>query len=88
MKIRTIVRASFKVDELRHQFQDIDVPDGLLENGSIEEVNEKYSDEYIIEEARNRLLIAMDECNQEEEEWQRDARQLRQFIKRFSNSNR
>ena len=88
MTIRAIVKAAFKVDELRYQFQDIDVPDGLLENGSIAEVNEKYSDEYIIGEALNRLDVAMDECNQEEPEWQRDARQLRKFIKRFSKSNR
>mgnify|MGYP003146275668 CR=1 FL=1 len=88
MTIRAIVKEAFKVDELRYQFQDIDVPDGFLENGSIEEVNKKYSDEYIIGEALNRLDIAMDECNQEEPEWQRDARQLRKFIKRFSKSNR
>tara|TARA_R100001132_G_C3220687_1_gene59465 strand:+ start:370 stop:636 length:267 start_codon:yes stop_codon:yes gene_type:complete len=88
MTIRAIVKAAFKVDELRYQFQDIDVPDGLLKNGSLAEVNDKYSDEYIIGEALNRLDIAMDECNQEEPEWQRDARQLRQFIKRFSKSNR
>ena len=87
MTIRAIVKAAFKVDELRYQFQDIDVSDGLLKNGSLAEVNDKYSDDYIIGEALNRLDIAMDECNQEEPEWQRDARQLRQFIKRFSKSN-
>jgi hypothetical protein len=87
-RIRTIVKAAFKVDELVYQFKHIDVPDGFLENGSIAEVNDKYSDEYIIGEALNRLDIAMDECNQEDPDWQRDARQLRKFIKRFSKSNR
>ena len=67
MKIRPIVKAAFKVDELVHQFMCIDVDDGLLSFKNNEaDVNEKYSDEYIIGEAENRLDIAMDEYNQEE----------------------
>ena len=83
MTIRPIVRAAFRVNELLYQFQDIDVPDRLLETGSIQEVNKKYSDEYIIGEAKNRLDIAMDELNQEEESWRKDAAQLRRFIKKW-----
>jgi|TARA_Y100000296_G_scaffold67829_1_gene80736 hypothetical protein len=83
MNIRPIVRAAFKVDELVYQFTDIDVPDQKLETGSIEEVNEKYDDAHLIGEAENRLDIAMDEYNQEEECWRRDARQLRRFIKKW-----
>ena len=36
-KIRPIVKAAFKVDELLYQFYDIDIPDGYLETASIEE---------------------------------------------------
>ena len=82
-KIRPIVKAAFKVDELVYQFTDIDVSDRLLKTGSIEEVNEKYDDKYIIGEAHNRLDIAMDEINQEEESWVRDAKQLRKFLKKW-----
>jgi len=85
MKIRPIVKAAFKVDELVYQFMCIDVDDGLLSFKNNEaDVNEKYSDEYIIGEAENRLDIAMDEYNQEEECWRKDAAQLRRFIKRWS----
>lgn len=82
-KIRPIVKAAFKVDELVYQFTDIDVSDRLLKTGHIEEVNEKYDDEYIIGEALNRLDIAMDEINQEEDSWIRDAKQLRNFLKKW-----
>jgi len=81
--IRPIVKDAFKVSELVHQFTEIDVADGYLETGSIEEVNEKYDDAYLIGEAENRLSIAMDECNQEEESWRKDAAQLRRFINQY-----
>ena len=85
MKIRQIVKAAFKVNELIYQFEVIDVEDGLLSHENNEaDVNEKYSDEYIIGEAKNRLDIAMGEYNQEEESWRKDAAQLRRFIKRWS----
>ena len=88
-KIRPIVRAAFKVDELAYQFCDIDVADGLLPDGTGEEimraVNDKFDDAYIVGEARNRLDIAMDECNQEDPSWRRDAKQLRRFIGKWGN---
>ena len=84
MRIRPIVKAAFKINELYYQFTEIDVPDGYLATGSIEEVNERYSDEYIIGEARNRLNIAMDQYNQADAYWRRDAAQLRRFIKRWA----
>ena len=83
-KIRPIVRAAFKVNELVYQFGTIDVEDGLLETASMEEVNDKYDDKYIVAEARNRLSIAMDPWNQEEECWRKDAAQLRRFINKWS----
>lgn len=84
MKIRPIVKAAFKVDELVHQFCVIDLEDGYLNDATPEEVNGKYTDEYIIKEARHRLGIAMDEWNQEDDCWRRDAKQLRRFIERWS----
>lgn len=83
-KIRPIVRDAFKVDELVHQFEDIDIADGYLNTASIEEVNEKYDDAHLISEARYRLDIAMDEYNQVDECWQEDAKQLRRFIKKWA----
>ena len=86
--IRPIVKAAFKVSELHHQFFEIDIADGYLSNGSeaevMAEVNEKYSDAYLIGEAENRLDIALDPYNQDEPEWRKDAAQLRRFIKRWS----
>ena len=83
MTIRPIVKDAFKVSELVYQFEVIDVEDGLLTTGEIEEVNEKYSNEYLISEAENRLDIAMDELNQEDESWRKDAKQLRRFINKW-----
>ena len=90
-KIRPIVRAAFKVDELVHQFTEVDVPDKVLETGSLEEVNEKFDDAYLVGEAQNRLLLVQDQLDaiwhsQDSEDWKifsRDKRQLTRFIKRF-----
>ena len=81
-KIRKIVKDAFKCNELVYQFTRIDVEDGLLVDGTEEEVNEKYSDAYIIGEAENRLDI----CNENEDDpdYQRDARQLERFINKYS----
>jgi len=85
--IRPIVKAAFKVDELVYQFQYIDVPDGYLKTGSIEEVNAQYDDVWIINEAYNRLDISMSVWVQRrirnEECWVKDAKQLRKFIKKW-----
>jgi hypothetical protein len=81
--LRQIVKAAFRVNELVYQFSEIDVDDGQLETGSKKEVNEKYDDKHIIQEAKYRLDIAMDEMNQEEADWRRDAKQLRNFIKNW-----
>tara|TARA_R100001440_G_scaffold55278_2_gene75105 strand:- start:175 stop:477 length:303 start_codon:yes stop_codon:yes gene_type:complete len=88
-KLRPIVSAAFKCDELVYQFTRIDVEDGLLVSGDEDEVNAKYADAYIIKEAEHRLTIS--QCNIEEGGWegeelkmhQREARQLRTFLKRF-----
>jgi hypothetical protein len=60
--MRKIVTDAFECDELVYQFTRIDVEDGLLKTGSMEEVNEKFSDEYIISEAENRLDISSSNC--------------------------
>lgn len=90
-KIRKIVKDAFKVDELVYQFEEIDVCDGLLENGSIEEVNEKYSDEYLVGEAENRLDISQDQLdnldpNYHTESWAlhtKEFNQLKKFIQKY-----
>ena len=88
-KLRPIVKAAFKVDQLVYQFECIDVQDGLLVNGDIAEVNAKYDDAYIIGEAENQLDIADDNLRnggwygEDLKVYQRDARQLRSFLKRF-----
>tara|TARA_Y100000593_G_scaffold49275_1_gene92837 strand:- start:43 stop:405 length:363 start_codon:yes stop_codon:yes gene_type:complete len=90
-KIRPIVRAAYKVDELLYQFYDIDIPDGYLETASIEEVNEKYNDSYLVGEAKNRLSIVQDQLDSiskegSPEDWKvfnRDKRQLTSFINKW-----
>ena len=81
-KIRKIVKDAFKCNELVYQFMRIDVEDGLLVDGTEKEVNEKYNDAYILNEAENRLAI----CNENEDDpdYQRDARQLERFINKYS----
>lgn len=83
MTIRPIVKDAFAVNELVQQFTEIDVPDGYLDTGSIEEVNLKYDDEAIIESAKVKYDIASDPYWQDAEV-RRDAAQLRRFIKRWS----
>jgi len=83
-KLRPIVRAAFKCDALDYQFRDIDVSDGILNAEKLEsDVNEKFSDDHIIGEAENRLDICNDPYNLGDPDYQRDARQLRAFLKRF-----
>ena len=81
-KIRKIVKDAFKCGELVYQFTIIDVEDGLLVDGTEEEVNEKYSDAYILNEADNRLAIC--NANEDDPDYQRDARQLGRFINKYS----
>ncbi len=80
--IRKIVKDAFKCEELVYQFTRIDVEDGLLVNGTEKEVNEKYSDAHILNEADNRLNIC--NANEDDPDYQRDARQLERFISKYS----
>ena len=87
-KLRPIVRAAFKVDQLYYQFVRVDVEDGLLVTGDLNEVNARYDDDYIIGEAENQLDITEDNLRagwtgEDLRVHQRDARQLRAFLKRF-----
>jgi len=88
--IRPIVKAAFKVSELVEQFENIDVPDGYLDTGSMAEVNEKYDDAYLVNEARHRLDLVQDQIDNEPygepipSELKRDERQLTAFIKKWS----
>jgi hypothetical protein len=90
MAIRAIVKAAYKVDELVEQFTNIDVPDGYLKSGCIEEINKKYNDVYLVGEAENRLLLIEDQLRsigpEYVEDWKvlkRDERQLNNFIKKW-----
>lgn len=95
-KIRQIVRDAFKCDELVYQFERIDVEDGLLSADNTQaDVNEKYSDEYIIGEAKNRLDICDHNIRdltrwdgsvydkQGMAVWKKEAGQLRRFLKKY-----
>ena len=81
--IRKIVKDAFKCDGLVYQFEVIDVEDGILTSDDVEaEVNEKYSDAHILNEADNRLDIC--NANEDDPDYQRDARQLERFINKYS----
>ena len=81
--IRKIVKDAFKCDGLVYQFEVIDVEDGILTSDDVEaEVNEKYSDAHILNEADNRLDIC--NANEDDPDYQRDARQLERFINKHS----
>lgn len=80
-KLRTIVKDAFKCRALEYQFEVIDVEDGILTSDDIEaEVNEKFSDAYIIGEAENRLSICHDGDNMSDPDYRREARQLERFL--------
>lgn len=57
-KLRQIVKDAWKVDQLVYQFTRIDCEDGLLTEGSMAEVNEKYTDAYIIGEAEHHQYLS------------------------------
>lgn len=83
-KIRKIVKDAFKCRALEYQFGIIDVEDGILTSDDIEaEVNEKYSDAYILAEADNRLDICMCDTNADDPDYNREARQLVRFIGKY-----
>lgn len=88
---RPIVRAAFRCDALVYQFEDIDTSDGVLPTGSMADVAAAYSDDGLIREAENWLDIC--QCNLEDlmyqrdsedyQVWEREAKQLRAFIKKW-----
>ena len=86
IKIRQIVKDAFKVDELKDfQWARVDVEDGRLDTGSIQEVNEKYDDARIILDAENRYSIYMSHDNEEDiEECAKDLRQVRRFLAKWA----
>ena len=81
--IRPIVRAAFKCEGLVYQFTVIDVEDGTLQEGTKEEVNEKFDDAYIIGEAENRLHI----CGCQDEmssAYDQEERELKRFLRKWA----
>ena len=84
-KLRPIVKAAFKCDALVYQFEVIDCEDGILTSDDVEEeVNEKFSDAYIIGEAENRLDICHSGDNMTDPDYRREARQLERFLNKYS----
>jgi len=86
IKIRQIVKDAFKVDELKNfQWARVDVEDGHLDTGSIEEVNEKYDDARIILDADSRYSIYMSHDHEEDiQECAKDLRQVTRFLAKWA----
>ena len=86
-KIRKIVKDAFKCDQLVYQFTRIDVEDGHLSEGTMEEVNEKFTDAYIVKEAEHHQYISQEWLDDSEGEelkmHQREYNQLTQFINKY-----
>jgi hypothetical protein len=86
MTIRQIVKDAFKVDQLVYQFTRIDCEDGLLTEGTMAEVNEKYTDAHIIKEAEHHQDMSfnnIDDCYCNEEElkiYKREYNQATRFL--------
>jgi hypothetical protein len=94
LKSRPLSRAAHRIPYLRQQFEEVDVEDGLLKTGSAKEVGETYDDAYIINEAKNRLMLAEDSLNELANEddkgpgstyafFKKAATQLRNFLKKY-----
>ena len=94
LKSRPLSRAAHRIPYLRQQFEEVDVEDGLLKTGSAKEVGETYDDAYIINEAKNRLILAEDSLNELANEddkgpnstyafFKKAATQLRNFLKKY-----
>lgn len=90
-KLREIVKDAYKCSELVYQFDEIDASDGLLSWADPQtDVNEKYSDEYIIAEAENRLYLSKLNIEYAHGEdlraHKKDARQLERFLAKHKTS--
>ena len=94
LKSRPLSRAAHRIPYLRQQFEEVDVEDGLLKTGSAKEVGETYDDAYIINEAKNRLMLAedsLDELANEDDKgpdstyafFKKAATQLRNFLNKY-----
>ena len=83
--IRTIVKDAFKIDELKNfWWGEVDIEDGRLYLGTIEEVNEKYNDQYIIADVLNLLDIynTQDDCDAQE--YKKDLKQVKKFLVKYN----
>ena len=88
--IRQIVKDAFKCDQLVYQFTRIDVEDGELKEGTIEEVNEKFTDAYIIKEAEHHQYLSrewLDDTCIGEEDYKMHKREYNQLT-RFLNKHK
>jgi|TARA_R110000823_G_scaffold310938_1_gene436115 hypothetical protein len=90
MEFREIVKDAFKVNWIWDVgFRQSDVENGILKTGSIEEVNEKYSDKSIIEMAQFYFDVTEDELEglPSTDEFylpnKRDLKELTNFLKKY-----
>jgi len=77
------VKAAFKCEGLVYQFTVIDVECGVLQEGTKEEVNEKFDDAYIIGEAENRLHICGCQ-NEDSTDYDQEERELKRFLRKWA----
>ena len=85
--IRIIVKDAFKIDELKNcLWSKVYVEDGLLVNGSIEEINKKFNDRFIIDEVLNLLDIynCKDELDFKDKTIRNDLKQIKQFLIKYN----
>jgi hypothetical protein len=78
-ELRPIVKDAFKVQELEHQFNDVD-------SINLAEVNEFMSDKYLVAEAKYKLEMALETIDDWDDEtkpqMKRDIAQLKRFLKK------
>jgi len=85
--IRKIVKDAFKIDELKdYLWSRVYVEDGILVNGTIEEINKKFNDKFIIDEVLNLLDIynCKDELDFENKTVRNDLKQIKQFLIKYN----
>ena len=64
LKIRPLSRAAYRISHMLLQFQEKDVEDGILKEGTLKEVSETYDDNHIIGEAKYLLEIMTGRVNE------------------------
>jgi len=85
--IRKIVKDAFKIGELKdYLWSRVYVEDGILVNGTIEEINKKFNDRFIIDDVLNLLDIynCKDELDFQDKTVRNDLKQIKQFLIKYN----